>query len=97
MNALYEEVPAHDPIEAKPEVYVAKVRAEIGSAEKANEKVSKQQFFAPETAAFGAMLEDGEQQRAATAQQFFNPMEPTQGVADDHSREGAATAQEYFS
>ena len=41
MNALYEEVPAHDPVESKPEVYVAKVRAEMGSAEKANEKVSK--------------------------------------------------------
>ena len=54
------------------------------------------EFIKQEPPTYGEVLEEGEMERNATAQHFFNPERATQGDADDAHRSGLATPQSYF-
>lgn len=53
-------------------------------------------FFKQEAPTYGEVLEEGEMERQATAQHFFNPEKATQGDADDAHRSGIATPMSYI-
>ena len=74
--------------------YTAFIDAMAGEADNHSElRASEHEFIEKVNPDFGEIVEDGDMERTATAQDFFMPEAPTVGDADDRNRQLDASGQ----
>ena len=98
MAPVFEELPRVPTRHGVEQQFFANIAPKAGEGDKTDELIGDDlHFFKQEPPTFGEVLEEGEIERQATAQQFFNPLEKaTQGEADDAARSGLATPISYI-